>query len=152
MKSIHMDGRWHHVQSDSVKSKNWARSTLCCHPLVPSQPTAEEEDEGEDEAPRAELKRAVDEAEDKKEDFDEGGEEKATVDVIKPVPEPEDRATEAEAKGQRRSSVVTASSSRFPFSGKTSMSRFHTFRVSLHALWQRVCRQGNGHQRSVTLL
>lgn len=101
----------------------WARSTLCCHPLVPSQPSAEEEDEGEDEAPRAEVKRAVDEAEDKKEDFDEGGEEKATVDVIKPVPEPEDRATEA--KGQRRSSGVTASSSRFTFS-ETSMKR-HVF-------------------------
>lgn len=94
----------------------------------------------------------MDEAEDKKEEFDEGGEEKATVDVIKPVPEPEDRAAEAEAKGQRRSSsVVTASSSRFPFS-ETSMSCFHTFRVSLHALRQRVRRQGNGDQRSVTLL
>lgn len=127
------------------------RATLCCHPLVPSQPSAEEEDEGEDEEPRAEVKRAVDEAEDKKEDFDEGGEEKATVDVIKPVPEPEDRA--AEAKGQRRSSssVVVASSSRFPFS-ETSVSCFHTFRVFLHAFWQRVCRQGNGDQRSVMLL
>lgn len=73
--------------------------------LVPSAPAAlEEEAEGEDEEPTAELKKTVDEPEDKKEedDEDDDDEEKATVDVIKPVPEPE----EAAPTGQR--ATITA--------------------------------------------
>lgn len=80
-------------------------------PSVTSQPAAleeEEEDEGEDEAPTAELKKTVDEPEDKKEEeYDEDDDEKATVDVIKPVPEPAEEAPKTEPTGQR-AEIITA--------------------------------------------
>ncbi|TKS75411.1 Triadin [Collichthys lucidus] len=59
--------------------------------------TLEDEDEAEDEEPTAELKKTVDESEDRKEEDDEDDDgEKATVDVIKPVPEPEEETAKAE--------------------------------------------------------
>ncbi len=70
-------------------------------PSVTSQPAALEDD-GDDEEPIAELKKTVDEPEDKEEEDypEDNDEEKATVDVIKPVPEPEKEAAKTEPTGQ----------------------------------------------------
>ncbi|KAI3364541.1 hypothetical protein L3Q82_011330 [Scortum barcoo] len=94
----------------------------------------DEEDEGDEEEPTAELKRTVDEPEDKKEEYDEDDDDegKATVDVIKPGKCPNPR------KRHRRLSRPVR----------------ENYSVSLHALCkgQRVRHQDCREKRFVILL
>lgn len=101
--------------------------------LVPTEPSALEDDEGGDQEPTVEPKRAEDGAEDRRgeEDEDEAGDEdKATVDVVKPLAEPEERESRAEAAGQRRSRTSAppspASPSRQPQGGAVSSPCFQS--------------------------
>lgn len=122
--------------------------------LVPTEPSALEDDEGGDQEPTVEPKRAEDKAEDRKEeeDVDEvGDEDKATVDVVKPLAEPEERDSRAEAAGQDLSSSITS----FSFTSTNHQGGVlfsPAFSVSLCALLQRGRLQGHTHQRLVTLL